>query len=185
MPTAKGATKKRPRRKATKKTARVEASTRPWHIVDRDQLGALFGVHADTISDFTRQGMPVLTRGGRGQKSEYDAILCLAWFRSTQGLDAKEVAQARSYAAAADVNELRAAKARGELVSQADVIMEGQSYTKAWAAKVAGLPRQLVLAGVVGREMEDAIAEICRALLTDIAEWKTLADLLRATGAAA
>lgn len=131
-------------------------------------------MHPDTISDFTREGMPVLERGGRGAKSTYDSVSCLAWWRNHSGLDAKEAAQARAYAATAELNELRAAEKRGLLVAREDVIREGQAYTTAWSSQVRGLPRQLVLAGLITREQEPSAEVLCRDILLEIASWRTV-----------
>lgn len=155
-----------------------------WRVIDRDQLAELLGVHPDSISDFTREGMPVETRGGRGAKSVYDAVRCLAWWRRNKTeLSAKDAAQARALAATAEVNELRAAEKKGELISREEVVREGQAYTKAWATKVQGLARQLLLAGIITRDQEAKITAACRDLLTDIASWQTVADTTAAAAA--
>lgn len=141
----------------------------------------MLGVHPDTLSDFTREGMPVVDRGGRGMKSTYDLVSCAAWWRQHKTeLAAKDVAQARAFKATAEINELKAAEKKGELVPREEVIREGQNYTKAWAAKVRGLPRQLQLAGVITRDQEPAIAAQCRELLTDISSWQSVDDSIQA-----
>lgn len=67
-------------------------------------------------------------------------------------------------------------KRSGELVSRDQVVLEGQSYTKAWVSKLRGLPRLLVKEGIIGRELEARVSLACAALLRDIASWKTTAD---------
>lgn len=52
--------------------------------VDRVQLAAILGVHPDTISDFARDGMPVLEPGGRGAPGTYDAVACSIWWRANK-----------------------------------------------------------------------------------------------------
>lgn len=132
----------------------------------------LLGVHPDTISDFTREGMPVLERGGRGAKSTYEAVACLTWWRTHSGMDAKEAAQARAYAATADLNELRALEKRGQVISRDEVVREGQIYTRAWASKVRGVPRQLLLAGLITLEQVPVAENVCRDILLEIASWQ-------------
>ena len=93
----------------------------PWSHVDREQLAELMGVHPDTVTDFTRKGLPVITAGGHGQRSVYDAVACLAWWRERQGKNAKDAAHTRALEASAKLNELKYQRERGELVSIADV----------------------------------------------------------------
>jgi hypothetical protein len=129
--------------------------------------------------------MPCKTKGGRGRESEYDAVDCLDWWRSQQGKNAKEAAQARSYESHAELNELKIAEKRGELVAAEKVILEGQTFVKAWTAKIRALPRQLVQAGVIPREREADVAAMLRALLVEVSAWRTSADAARATEAVA
>lgn len=148
--------------------------------MNRVQLALLLGVHQDTISDYSRQGMPVTSAGGHGVESAYDAVKCLDWWRERQGKNAKEAAQTRAFTAQAELNEQKLARERSELVSRSQVIAEGQQYTKAWQAKIRALPRALVLAGVISREEEPAVMVQCMELLRDISNWKTVADLVLA-----
>ena len=177
-------TKKRApaRRKAgTKKSTKKKRTTKkkaekPWKHVDRIQLAELLGVHPDTVSDYTRDGMPVITRGGRGRLSKYDAVECLDWWRERQGKDLKEVAQTRAYTAQAELNELKLAVQRKELYLAEEVILAGQTQVKSWTAKVRALPRQMVQSGVISRDVEQKASDLLRALLSEISKWKTIAD---------
>lgn len=53
-------------------------------------------------------------------------------------------------------------------------------FVRAWTAKVRRLPRRLVVAGLLTRVQEPAAAELVAEILTEIATWKTQADLKRA-----
>lgn len=110
------------------------------------------GVHVDTVSEYTRGGMPVATRGGRGKESEYDAVKCLAWWREQLGTNKKETAQARQLTATAELNELKLAQQRGELWPRDAIILAGQAAVKMWTNNVRGLPRRMVKSGVIPRE---------------------------------
>lgn len=153
-----------------------------WRHVDRIQLALLIGVHPDTVTDFTRQGMPIVKRGGQGRGSVYDAVACLAWWREHQGnLNTKERAQTRAYEATAKLNEQRLAERRGELVSRDAVILAGKGYTKAWAAKIRALPRRMIETGLLTRQQEGQARSLCHEVLTEIANWKTVKDVKRVT----
>lgn len=152
-----------------------------WRSVTRAQLAELIGVHPDTITDYAKGGMPVITRGGRGLESQYDAVDCLAWWRARQGKNAKEAAQTRAYDASAELNELKLAQQRGDLWPRDQIVAEAQTVVKGWVAKVRMLPRRARLAGALTTaEQEAALAVICRELLEEISRWKTTADVARA-----
>lgn len=148
--------------------------------VNRVELAELMGVHQDTISDYVRQGMPVIERGGHGKEGAYNPSACFTWLRSRRGSggkDAESAARTRSFAASAALNEMRLQKEMKELVPREQVEREGQAFVKALAAHVRALPSQLSQAGVIPRDQESAVARVCKQLLAEIAGWKTLADL--------
>jgi hypothetical protein len=171
--------------RAAAKTTRAATAHGAWRRINRVQLAALLGVHADTITDYTRTGMPVLMAGGRGREGAYDAVDCLAWWRERQGKNAKEAAQTRAFDASAQLNELKLARERGELWPRDVIVQEGQAFTKGWTAQVRALPRRARHSGVITTgEQEAALAALCRQILQEIASWKTAADPLRVTDAA-
>lgn len=151
-----------------------------WPTVSRQQLAELIGVHPDTVTDYARAGMPVITRGGRGKESAYDAVVCLGWWRENNGQNAKEAAQTRQYEALAELNELKLSIQRDELVPMTQVVLEGRSYTEAWKAKVRAMSRRLIRSGAIRAEQEPAVTAYCDDLLRDIAGWKIPADTKRA-----
>lgn len=131
------------------------------------------------MSGYARAGMPVLQVGGFGKESLYDAVACLAWIRQTQGRSAKDVAQVRALEASAKLNELKLKSQAGELVAVEDVIRAGAQYTKAWTAKVRGLARRMIQAGIIDRTQADAVNAIARELLSEISAFRTVEDLER------
>jgi hypothetical protein len=144
----------------------------PWHHVGRQQLADLMGVHPDSVTDFTKQGMPVIVKGGHGKESVYDAVECLAWWRKRQGRDSKEVAQARAANASAEINELKIQKERGELIPFDQVLLAGQAVQKQWSTVVRGLPRRMTQAGLIERAQEAGIAALCTDVLREITAWR-------------
>lgn len=154
-------------------------------IVTREVLAAMMGVNPDTITDATRDGMPVLERGGHSKRSRYDAIECLAWQRGKIGRNAKENAQTRMFMAQAEVAEIKARTQRGELVSRDVVVREGRSFAKAIAAKLRVLPRRFVQIGLIEPSEERAAAEHVREMLDDVSRWTAdkIEAVVRAEGA--
>jgi hypothetical protein len=151
--------------------AAVPGSRKDWNIVGRQELAQLMGVHPDTVTDYARSDMPVITRGGRGKESEYNAIECLAWQRQQMGRNALENAKTKATELQAQLSEIKIAQQRGELVSRSEVEAAGRRFTAGWRAKVLGLPRALSQLGAIRREQEAAVSVGCRELLTDISGW--------------
>ena len=147
-------------------------------MVNRVQLAELMGVHPDTITDNTRLGMPVVTVGGHGKESEYDAVACLAWFREREGKNALRNAQTKLFEANAEKAQTQLQQARGALVSRQEVILAGQAFVKAWSSKLLSLPPRLRNHGAISRDQEAGVAGLVREILTEISSWKTVGDAL-------
>lgn len=153
-----------------------------WRRLNRVQLSDCMGVHPDTITDYAKQGMPVVSRGGRGRESAYDAVECLAWWRERQGKNAKEAAQTRLYENNASLAELKIAREEGAMVSRDEIVHDGQAVIKGWAAQVRVIPRQARHAGIIETpEQEAGLADLVRHILLEISSWKVVADIRRST----
>lgn len=148
-------------------------------MVNRIELGQLLGVHPDTVTDYAKQGMPVVTRGGAGKEGVYNAVACLEWWRGQYGKNAKEAAQTRLYDANAQRAETELQRRRGELVPRHEVILAGQSFVKAWTAKLLIMATRLRHVGAITREQETGVSAFIREeVLTEISTWKTVADAM-------
>lgn len=152
-----------------------------WRRLNRLQIALLMGVSADTVSDYTRDGMPVLLKGGSGKESIYDAVDCLTWQRIYDGRKAKasarDAAQAREWTARAELNELKLQREKRLVIDRDPLIRGGRALMQALGSKLRSLPRRLVQLGVVAREHEAAVVELVREVQTEISRWRTLQDL--------
>jgi phage terminase Nu1 subunit (DNA packaging protein) len=148
----------------------------PWHHVGRQQLAQLMGVHPDSVTDFTRGGMPVITRGGHGKESSYDAIACLAWWRAQQGQNAKEAAQARAANASAELNELKLKEKAGELWPKSAIAVAGQAVVKQVATTLRALPRRMTQAGLIQREQEAEVTTLLTDVLRTLMTWRPIPE---------
>lgn len=159
------------------------SSSRPdaWRLVNRVQLAELMGVHPDTVTDNARLGMPVLTAGGRGRESEYDAVACLGWWRERQGKNALDKAKTKLTDVNAQRAELTLDKERGLLVKRDEVILAGQAFVKAWTAKLLTMPTRLRHIGAIKQDQESGVAAFVREMLNEISSWKTVGDALDST----
>ncbi len=116
-------------------------------VVSRQQLASILGVHPDRISEYTAAGLPVLHRGGVGggleRRSQYDAVACAQWVRAHRpGTFDAQKEKARRDRSTAELNELRLAERKKELVSAKDVEL-------VWSRHVVEARTQLL--GVVSR----------------------------------
>lgn len=168
-------------------TAPEDATQKPnegW--LTRQQLAELFDVDPATITRYERNGMPVAKKAPRGQNSLFDPEVCRKWkddvdamkLLATSGLNL-EAERARLTRAQAERAERENLRAQGKLLDREEVSRAGQAYTAAWSAKVRTIPRLMTQAGLITREQEPQVATICREILTEIASWKTLADVER------
>lgn len=163
----------------------MKAKVGAWRRLTRVQLAECMGVHPDTITDYAKQGMPVIARGGRGRESSYDAVECLAWWRERQGKNAKEAAQTRLYENNASLAELKIAREEGAMLPRDEVVKDGQTVIKGWTAQVRAIPRQARHAGIITTPAQEAdLGGLIRNILLEIASWKVAADIRRSTKAA-
>lgn len=150
-------------------------------LVTRKELAALLGVHPQTITDWEGQGCPIAKRGGRGVSSKYRVSDVYQW-RIDSARQVSETTltleqeRARLAKAQADGKEMENRQRRGELLPRAQVVAEGQALVRGWSAKLRGLPRKLVNAGLVPRDREADARGLVLSVLSDISEWKTVAD---------
>lgn len=96
--------------------------------VTRTALADIFGVALPTVDIWVRNGMPFVTRGGRGKQWEFDTAAVAQWLRDKAVTDATGDTQAdeaeitrRTKRAGMEISELELAKAKG-LVAPIDQI---------------------------------------------------------------
>ncbi len=156
---------------------------KPAKFVTRQALAVEFGVTAGTITRWERDGCPVAKKTARGRPSMFAVWAVREWrdavdtLESGPGKLSLEYERAKVAHAQAEKIERENLVRAGELVEREAVVLEGQSYTKAWATKVRAFPRRLVQAGLIAATHEAAVADVCRDLLTDIAAWRVLPDV--------
>lgn len=96
--------------------------------VNRTALANIFGVALPTVDLWIRNGLPCVTRGGRGKQWEFDTAAVAQWLRDKAVTDATGETQAdeaeiskRIKRASMELAELELAKAKG-LVAPIDQI---------------------------------------------------------------
>lgn len=137
-----------------------------------------------TFATLEQQGVIVPAKRGRGGRPSVYAIASIvpAYLAhiSQQRPTSDRDARSRRDLSQAQLNELRLERERAQLVPRDEVILAGQAFTKAWAAKVRALPHRLMQIGVISREDAAKVDHICREVLTEISRWQTIEDAERA-----
>jgi hypothetical protein len=124
-------------------------------------------------------------KGGRPSLYELEKLVpqYLAHLGQSHPATEDREARARRDRSAAELNELKIAELRGALLRREDVVADGQAFAKALQARLRGLPRRLVQAGLVAREHEQAAAALVREALEEVSRWASLRDLQLELGA--
>lgn len=173
---------KKAKKKAAKKMAkRTRPTTTDPRACSLQDFAELVGRSLPTIQAFIRRGMP--SRGRRGRTHLVEIGPAVRWILEEQERRCEEQlasadprlakARARKYEADAEIREMEAARRRGELVSKAEVVAEGQRFVRAWRARLLALPRQLIQAGAVERAREAQLTTQIHLILTEISGWTT------------
>jgi phage terminase Nu1 subunit (DNA packaging protein) len=154
-------------------------------IVNRTDAERILGVPQRTFARLEAEGVVIPSRRGKpGVPSEYDlATIVPAYIdhlKASIGKNGDRQSRARRDQSQAELNELRLAERRKELLLREDVVREGQSFVKASQAKILSLPRRLVQAGHIPPETQQEVAGLLREALEEMARWNTELDLLRA-----
>lgn len=71
----------------------------------------------------------------------------------------------------AELNELRLARERREVLPRERVVAEGQAYIKASVAKIRTMPSRMVRAGLIPPASEPAVVEILREAMDEMSRW--------------
>ena len=159
--------------------------TNPMHVTRVTARKILGGVAERTFAKLEAEGILTAFRKGRGRlPSLYDLSVIvpqyIAYARTTAPSAGDKDARARRDQSQAELNELRLAERRKELLPREDVVRDGQAFVKATQAKILSLPRRLVQAGHIPPETEPAVAGLLQEALEEMARWKTALDLLHA-----
>jgi hypothetical protein len=92
-------------------------------------------------------------------------------------------ARARRDESIADLNELKLAERRQEVLPRQQVVDEGRAFVLAVRAHLLALPRRLVQMGHVVPERQPAVMELIHTALGEMSRWKNRLDCLEAAAA--
>lgn len=137
-------------------------------IVGRADLARLMGVTPNDVSKFLDEGMPALSAGKKGEKSEYDAVAALQWYHNRQNReDAKE--RARYFKSQADKVEQEVRLRSGQLVEASAVEKGWSDLVLACRERLLSLPGSALQRGVIDDAGEDVLIELVDEALQELA----------------
>jgi hypothetical protein len=152
--------------------------------ITRPQAVRLLRVSTTTFYRLEGEGVLVATTKGTGKRhSTYDAYALVHAFldyRTRQLQDSLEHPRDRKDRSQAELNELRLARERREVLPRDQVVRDGAGFIAAVTAKLRGLPNRFVQAGLLAPEAERPAVEIVHEVLGELARWRTELDLLAA-----
>jgi phage terminase Nu1 subunit (DNA packaging protein) len=114
-------------------------------LATRRDLAELLGVHMDSISKWERQGLPIVSRGGRGRPTRYDVEAVRAWLAD------RDKGARQAVDGPLDPIQEKAARDhwQAKLAEQAHEIrhktlLPAADVERAWAAEVAAVRAKLL-----------------------------------------
>lgn len=140
------------------------------HSVNQRELAEVFGVSHQTMANWTREGMPVLTRGENGQENQYDTATVIEWY-AARAVSKTGTESPRDRLARLQGDDLvtKQAKERGSLVPAEQIEPVWDSRVMTAAAYLLGQHSRLasILEAAPGTEAKREI------LKTSFAEFLT------------
>lgn len=144
----------------------------------------LLGISDRTFRRLEAEGVIAASVSGDGRRpSIYDGVALHAAYLAhveRKAMGSNDTPRDRRDRSQAELNELRLAKERAELLPRDQVVREGQAFVKAAMAKLASLPARLVRVGAIPPSAESAAADVIREAREEMGRWQTMLDLQRA-----
>lgn len=150
--------------------------------VNKKRLSELLGISEPTLTQYQREGMPLIAKGSRGKENEYDVAAVIAWFKNRLQAERSqqssgdlnyEVERTRLTKAQADKQELDLAARRGELVDVSDVRKHWQQMVFAAKAKLLAIPVKAAPAVITAQstaEVFELLTAMIREALDELSE---------------
>lgn len=137
-------------------------------IVNKRDLAQIIGVSERTLTEWQREGMPMVLASGRGSSNQYDTAAVITWriAREVNGAE-KESQKDRLDRLRGDQIELQMAKEIRELIPAAEIEPALGQFISDAVALIAGIPDKyapiIEAAGSLDAKhavLEDAVNEI-------------------------
>jgi hypothetical protein len=153
--------------------------------IRRSEAIKFLGVAERTFAKLEADGVIVPAIRGSGRRpSFYDlATITPAYIthlKAVSPVGGERESRSRRDLSQAELNELRLAERKNELLPRDQVVREGRAAILAVRAKLLAMPRRMAQAGYIPVEKQPAVAAMIRETLEEMSRWKTQHDLLAA-----
>jgi phage terminase Nu1 subunit (DNA packaging protein) len=152
-------------------------------LVSRAVAVRILKLSLRTFERLERDGvLKAKTVGTGAQASTYDlAVLVPRYLHHVQA-SKPESPRDRRDRSQAELNELRLARERQQLLPREEVVAAGQAYITATSAKLRSLGPRLVQTGAVPASGRAAVEGMVEEAIAEMSRWSTALELLRAGG---
>lgn len=151
---------------------------------NRGQAIRLLGISERTFARLEAAGLLSPLRRGRGGKaSTYDlAAVVQGYLKHATSAEpnADREARARRDRSQADLNELKLAREKGEVLPLEQVVREGQLYVTAVQAKLRAIPPAAVQRGLIASEQVAHLEDLVEEAVDEMSRWSTALELQQA-----
>lgn len=148
----------------------------------RAEVAAALDVPPARITQWVADGMPVMSRGRRGQGGRYDVDACRAWREARQSdigsALSLEEERAKLTRAQGELATIKIAREMGALLPREMVVAEGRRYITAVAAKLRGLAPRLIRAGLITFAQTTIVEDLVEEIIAEMAGWTATLDEL-------
>jgi hypothetical protein len=150
-------------------------------LVPRGTAARVLAISARSYERLEAAGVvKAQTAGKRGKPASYDLLVIVpAFLRHLQEAKPESPRDARDRTQA-ELNELKLARERRQLLPRETVISEGQAYITATTAKLRSLAPRLVQAGAVPASAQATVETMLEEAVSEMARWTTALELLQA-----
>lgn len=137
-------------------------------VVNKRELGEILGVSDTALTEWQRDNMPVIERGGPGVSGRYDTEAVINWMiERALARVARETPKDRLDRVTAELRELELGKRRGELVEMRGVQRSLGAFLIELRTRLLAIPA----APEVPEELRAALDARIRQSLQDIADY--------------
>lgn len=144
-------------------------------IIGQNEIAAVFGVTARTITEWQAAGMPLAVQGGPGVPGEYDSVACIRWMverevHKVQGASPKD----RLARLQGDSLEMQLALQRGKLIEVASVEPAMRAAIVSARERIRSEPGRMAqqLEGLDRTAREAALRDLFDEALAKLSRWQ-------------
>lgn len=157
--------------------------------VNQTTLCDILGISAPTIGKYRKEGLPILREPGlKGQSAAYDTVSVIDWLANRRiarlqlaGMDTEELDSERELAmlrkSQRELNELKAAEVRGDVIPQDEAVRAWSSVLTSFRSRILAVPpRMRSRLPDMPDEAYDELSHLLREALDELSRSDPLGD---------